>query len=142
MIPVRTGLREYSGGRIWLLSSPGLEGRCCSTDSHCSACQLGAPGCGRSRCAMSGAPAVSLPALWSAFEEEASTVCPGGEVPSPCGYWEGAVPAHLLLVTGRNLPLRGRRAFSVPSMRGSDSLSQGGREVTNVSLSRGPCALR
>lgn len=91
---------------------------------------------------MSGAPAVSLPALWSAFEEEASTVCPGGEVPSPCGYWEGAVPAHLLLVTGRNLPLRGRRAFSVPSMRGSDSLSQGGREVTNVSLSRGPCALR
>lgn len=53
------------------------------------------------------------------------TVCPRGEVPSSCGYWEGAVPAHLLLVTGRNLPLRGERgALSDPSMRGRDCLSQ------------------
>ena len=71
------------------------------------------------------------------------TVCPGGEVPSSCGYWEEAVPAHLLLVTGRNLPLRGERgALSDPSIRGKDCLSQSGRELTNVSSSRGPCVLR
>ena len=31
---------------MWLLSSPCLEGRCCSTVSHCSACPLGALGWG------------------------------------------------------------------------------------------------
>lgn len=41
-ISVRTGLREFCGGRMWLLSLPRLEGSCCSTASHCSACQLGA----------------------------------------------------------------------------------------------------